>query len=91
LETGAQALHGRKFKEFIRSTAWDPASGYPVGTPGISPDTNDPLVNGSAFNCVDENPLARDRFNDVDDGDTHEQHYLGLGSLGGGLEYSDNI
>ncbi|KAJ7894428.1 hypothetical protein B0H14DRAFT_2559212 [Mycena olivaceomarginata] len=81
LETGTQALHGGKFKEFIRSTAWDPASGYPVGTPRISSDTDDPLVNGSVFDHVDENLLARDRFNDVDDGDTHEQHYLGLGSL----------
>ncbi|KAJ7803566.1 hypothetical protein B0H14DRAFT_3777036 [Mycena olivaceomarginata] len=91
LETGAQALHGGKFKEFIRSTAWDPASGYPVGMPGISPEADDPLVNGSVFDRVDQNPLARDGFNDVDDGDTHEQRYLGLGSLGGGLEYSDNI
>ncbi|KAJ7339198.1 hypothetical protein DFH08DRAFT_812588 [Mycena albidolilacea] len=87
LETGAQALHGGKFKEFIRSTAWDPASGYPVGTPEISSDTNDPLVNGLVFDPVDKNLLVRDRFNDVDDGDTHEQHYLGLGSLGGGLDY----
>ncbi|KAJ7893420.1 hypothetical protein B0H14DRAFT_2559832 [Mycena olivaceomarginata] len=44
LETGAQALHGGKFKEFIHSTAWDPASGYPVAMPGVSPEADDPLM-----------------------------------------------
>ncbi|KAJ7877089.1 hypothetical protein B0H14DRAFT_3130270 [Mycena olivaceomarginata] len=85
--TGAQALHGGKFKDFIRSTAWDPASGYPVETPEVSSEADDPLVNGSAFDHVNQNPLSRDGFNDVDDGDTHQQRYLGLGSLGGGMEY----
>ncbi|KAJ7709249.1 hypothetical protein B0H14DRAFT_3172483 [Mycena olivaceomarginata] len=85
--TGAQALHGGKFKDFIRSTAWDSASGYPVETPEVSSEADDPLVNGSAFDHVNQNPLSRDGFNDVDDGDTHQQRYLGLGSLGGGMEY----
>ncbi|KAJ7938638.1 hypothetical protein B0H13DRAFT_2301681 [Mycena leptocephala] len=83
---GAQALHGGKFKEFIRSTAWDPAAGYPVGAQELGPEPDDPLVNGSVFDRVGENPLARDGFNDVDDGDAHERRFLGLGSLGGGLE-----
>jgi hypothetical protein len=90
-DTGAQILHGGKFKEFIRSTAWDPASGYPVEAQELTPSAEDPLVNGSVFDRVDGNPLARDGFNDVDDGDAHEQRYLGLGSLGGALEYSDHI
>lgn len=64
---------------------------YPVGAPDPSTETEDPLLNGSAFDRVDGNPFARDSFNDVDDGDAHEQRYLGLGSLGGGLEYSDHI
>ncbi|KAJ7789131.1 hypothetical protein B0H14DRAFT_3574840 [Mycena olivaceomarginata] len=83
----ATGLHGGKFKDFIRSTAWDPASGYPVQTPEVSSEADDPLVNGSAFDHVNQNPLSRDGFNDVDDGDTHQQRYLGLGSLGGGMEY----
>ncbi|KAJ6495492.1 hypothetical protein C8R45DRAFT_1095125 [Mycena sanguinolenta] len=85
-ETGAQLLHDGKFTEFIRATTWDPASGYPVGTLESSSEGDDPLVNGSVFDRVDGNPLARDGFNDVDDGDTHEQSFLGLGSLGRGLE-----
>ncbi|KAJ7602042.1 hypothetical protein DFH06DRAFT_1351727 [Mycena polygramma] len=90
-DVGAQILHGGKFQEFIRTTAWDPASGYPVEVPELALDANDPLVNGSVFDRVDENPLARDSFDDMDDGDSHAQRYLGLGSLGGGLEYSDHV
>ncbi|KAK7016711.1 hypothetical protein R3P38DRAFT_3321058 [Favolaschia claudopus] len=83
---GAQALHGGKFREFIRSTAWDPASGYPVEAEDPLVDSEDPLLNGTVFDQVDENPLGRDGFRDTDDGDTHSQSYLGLGALGGGLE-----
>ncbi|KAJ7890896.1 hypothetical protein B0H14DRAFT_3700502 [Mycena olivaceomarginata] len=90
-DTGAQALQGGKFSEFIRSTAWDPAAGYPVGASELTPDPNDPLINGSVFDRVDTNPLSRDGFNDMDDGDAHNQRFPGLGALGGGLEYSDHI
>ncbi|KAJ7714683.1 hypothetical protein B0H14DRAFT_3901740 [Mycena olivaceomarginata] len=89
-DTGAQALQGGKFSEFIRSTAWDPAAGYPVGASELTPDPNDPLINGSV-DRVDTNPLSRDGFNDMDDGDAHNQRFPGLGALGGGLEYSDHI
>jgi hypothetical protein len=91
LTTGAQILHAGKFREFIRSTAWDPAAGYPVGDPESGPDPDDPLVNGSVFDQVVTNPLAQDSFNDTDDGDAHEQRYPGLGALGGGMEYSDLV
>ncbi|KAJ7481934.1 hypothetical protein FB451DRAFT_1171061 [Mycena latifolia] len=90
-DVGAQILNGGKFREFIRSTAWDPAAGYPVEAPETTPNSNDPLVNGSVFDRVDENPLARDGFNDTDDGDAHEQRYPGLGALGGGMEYPDLV
>ncbi|KAJ7839705.1 hypothetical protein B0H14DRAFT_3869657 [Mycena olivaceomarginata] len=90
-DTGAQALQGGKFSEFIRSTGWDPAAGYPVGASELTPDPNDPLINGSVFDRVDTNPLSRDGFNDMDDGDAHNQRFPGLGALGGGLEYSDHI
>ncbi|KAJ7939789.1 hypothetical protein B0H13DRAFT_2497556 [Mycena leptocephala] len=43
-DTGAQILHGGKFKEFIRSTAWDPASGYPVEAQELTPSAEDPLM-----------------------------------------------
>ncbi|KAJ6605654.1 hypothetical protein B0H10DRAFT_2229013 [Mycena sp. CBHHK59/15] len=89
-DTGAQILNGGKFREFIRTTTWDPAAGYPVGAPEIGPDGDDPLLNGSLFDRVDSNPLGRDGFDDMDDGDAHTQRYPGLGSLGGGMEYSDH-
>ncbi|KAJ7663758.1 hypothetical protein DFH06DRAFT_1324275 [Mycena polygramma] len=89
-DVGAQVLNGGKFHEFIRATAWDPAAGYPVGAPETGPDEDDPLLNGSAFDRVDSNPLGRDGFNDMDDGDAHSQCYPGLGSLGGGMDYPDH-
>ncbi|KAJ7200786.1 hypothetical protein GGX14DRAFT_371815 [Mycena pura] len=89
-DVGAQILNGGKFREFIRTTAWDPAAGYPVGAAEMGPDKDDPLLNGSAFDRVDGNPLGRDDFNDMDDGDAHSQRYPGLGSLGGGMDYPDD-
>jgi hypothetical protein len=90
-DLGAQILNGGKFREFIRTTTWDPAAGYPVGAPETGPDEDDPLLNGSVFDRVDSNPLGRDGFDDMDDGDAHAQRYPGLGSLGGGMDYSDNV
>jgi hypothetical protein len=90
-DLGAQILNGGKFREFIRTTTWDPAAGYPVGALETDPDEDDPLLNGSVFDRVDSNPLRRDGFDDMDDGDSHAQRYPGLGSLGGGMDYSDNV
>ncbi|KAJ7496051.1 hypothetical protein B0H11DRAFT_1910318 [Mycena galericulata] len=87
--SGPRILNGGKFREFIRTTTWDPAAGYPVGAPELGPDEDDPLLNGSVFDRVDSNPLGRDSFNDMDDGDAHMQRFPGLGSLGGGMDYSD--
>jgi hypothetical protein len=91
LDVGAQILNSGKFREFIRTTTWDPAAGYPVGAPETGPGEDDPLLNGSVFDRVDSNPLARDGFEDMDDGDAHAQRYPGLGSLGGGMDYSDHV
>ncbi|KAJ7780673.1 hypothetical protein DFH07DRAFT_765191 [Mycena maculata] len=90
-DVGAQILNGGKFREFIRSTTWDPAAGYPVEDPETTLDPDDLLVNGLVFDRIDENPLAWDGFNDVDDGDTHAQRFPGLGALGGGLEHPDLV
>ncbi|KAJ7862447.1 hypothetical protein B0H14DRAFT_2575337 [Mycena olivaceomarginata] len=89
VDLGAQILNSGKFREFIRTTTWDPAAGYPVAAPEVSPDEDDPLLNGSVFDRVDSNPLARDGFDHMDDGDSHAQRYPGLGSLGGGMDYPD--
>ncbi|KAJ7897857.1 hypothetical protein B0H14DRAFT_2557375 [Mycena olivaceomarginata] len=32
-DLGAQILNSGKFREFIRTTTWDPAAGYPVAAP----------------------------------------------------------
>ncbi|KAJ7848701.1 hypothetical protein B0H14DRAFT_2582839 [Mycena olivaceomarginata] len=88
-DLGAQILNSGKFREFIRTTTWDPAAGYPVAAPEVGPDEDDPLLNGSVFDRVDSNPLARDGFDHMDDGDSHAQRYPGLGSLGGGMDYPD--
>ncbi|KAJ7846188.1 hypothetical protein B0H14DRAFT_2584259 [Mycena olivaceomarginata] len=84
-------LYAGKFREFVRTTTWDPAAGYPVEAPETGPDEDDPLLNGSVFDRVDHNPLGREGFDDMDDGDAHVQRYPGLGSLGGGMDYSDGI
>ncbi|KAJ7178013.1 hypothetical protein C8R46DRAFT_888180 [Mycena filopes] len=89
-DLGTQILNGGKFREFICTTTWDPAAGYPVGVPETEPNEDDPLLNGSVFDRVDSNPLGRDSFDDMDDGDAHVQRYPGLGSLGGGMDYSDH-
>ncbi|KAJ7367059.1 hypothetical protein DFH08DRAFT_797901 [Mycena albidolilacea] len=72
-DLGAQILNGGKF-----------SVGYPVGAPETGPDEDDLLLNGSVFDRVDSNPLGRDGFDDMDDGDAHAQRYPGLGSLGEG-------
>ncbi|KAJ6578242.1 hypothetical protein B0H19DRAFT_1253505 [Mycena capillaripes] len=87
-DLGAQILNGGKFREFIRTTTWDPAVGYPFAALETGPNEDDPLLNGSVF---DSNPLGRDGFDDMDDGDAHAQRYPGLGSLGGGMDYSDKV
>ncbi|KAJ6560986.1 hypothetical protein B0H10DRAFT_1966700 [Mycena sp. CBHHK59/15] len=88
-DAGAQILNGGNFSEFIRSTTWAPAIGYPVGAPELQADPNDPLLNGLVSDHVRGNPLGCESFNDVDDGDTHMQRYPGLGCLSGGMEYLD--
>jgi hypothetical protein len=65
---------------------------HPVGSNGdAAPESDDPLLNESVFDQTDSNPLGRDSFDDMDDGDTHEQPYAGLGALGGGMEYLADV
>ncbi|KAI0061124.1 hypothetical protein BV25DRAFT_795265 [Artomyces pyxidatus] len=86
LDTGAEAWNDGKFTEYLRTTTWDPALGYPVGSSTI----DDVLLNGTAFDQID-NPLSVDAFDDTDDGDDHAPRCTGLGSLGGGMEFSDHV
>ncbi|KAF8962191.1 hypothetical protein BDZ97DRAFT_1663230, partial [Flammula alnicola] len=68
-DVGAKLLNGGKFTEFVRTTAWDPAIGYPIETAINAAQDHDVLINGSAFDAQDRNPIAGDEFNDLDDGD----------------------
>lgn len=86
--TGAQALNKGKFNDFIQSTTWDPAVGYPIDVIVQSSlqASDDVLLNGTIFDRTDKNPITQSEFNDIDDGDDHEKEVPGLGSLGGGMD-----
>jgi hypothetical protein len=90
-EVGAEVLQSGKFKEFLRATTWDPALGYAplINEISLSETQEDPnvLLNGTAYDLDERNPIAGDSFDDIDDGDDLIQSYPGLGSLGGGEEF----
>ncbi|PPQ79975.1 hypothetical protein CVT24_003795 [Panaeolus cyanescens] len=85
----SEILNDGKFSEFIRTTCWDSAFGYPADS--VSSATQDSsqglLVSDTAYDTTDSNPISTDDFNDVDDGDILQQRCAGFGSLGGGPEY----
>lgn len=85
LVVGAESWQDGKWKEFLRSTTFDPALGYPIsGEHAQEINRNTDLDNDSVFDNVSDNPLAfdaqEDLFGDEDNG--------GVGALGGGGEYS---
>lgn len=89
-DIGAEILHSGKFSEFVRASTWDPALGYPVVD--FAGDTGeDILETGTAFDRTDTNPLTVADVDDVDDGDDHTPRCAGLGSLGGGMEYAEDV
>jgi len=75
---GAEIWLNGKFCEFVKSTTYDPAVGYPI----TDDDRDTRLDSGTVFDNV-TNPLEHDSYDDVhgDDDGT-------LGSLAGGGEYS---
>lgn len=86
IDIGSEILNDGKFDEFIRTTTWDPAVGYPIERLTNVTEGDDVLLNGSGFDATDRNPLVVEDFNDVDDGDDHQSRCPGLGSLGGGID-----
>lgn len=71
---------GGSFNEYIRSTTYDPAVGYPIEDFSTMPrDTR--LDNGTVFDNLNENPLSTDEYHD-----THCDDEEG-GGLGGGGEF----
>lgn len=78
---GAEIWQNGSFSDFLHSTTYDPALGYPLGHLDVH-DTQ--LNNGTVFDS-ETNPLVADSFEDLhgDEGDA-----IGLGGIGGGGEYS---
>ncbi|KAI0317121.1 hypothetical protein OF83DRAFT_1172278 [Amylostereum chailletii] len=84
LATGAEIWNSGKFHEFLRTTTYDPALGYPVeDEPEASRDQH-LFHTDTAFDRTDTNPLEIDTFDDLDDGDSYSR-VGGLGTLGGGI------
>jgi hypothetical protein len=75
---GAEIWLNGNFREFMKSTTYDPAVGYPI----TDDDRDTRLDSGTVFDNV-TNPLEHDSYEFVlgDEDGT-------LGSLGGGGEYS---
>lgn len=92
IDSGATILNSGKFSEFVRTTTWDPALGYPVDTSvdNTTHANSAALQTNTSFDRTDTNPLEITALDDVDDGDDHTQRLAGLGSLGGGIEYEGN-
>ena len=78
---GAEIWQNGSFSEFLRSTTYDPALGYPLG----HLDTRDTRLNNGTVFDSETNPLVADSYEDLhgDEGDA-----AGLGGIGGGGEYS---
>jgi hypothetical protein len=78
--TGAEIWLNGKFSDFIKSTTFDPAVGYPITTDDL--DTR--LDSGTVFDNL-SNPLEHDSYEDIH---ADEEDDSPIGSLGGGGEYS---
>lgn len=80
---GASAWAMGKFLDFVRSTTYDPAVGYPVEVIEENASVDDSTLNtGTVFDQTRTNPLAVDQYEDVH-GDENDEN----GALGGGGEY----
>jgi len=75
--TGAEIWSNGNFREFMKSTTYDPAVGYPI----TNDNCNMRLDSETVFDNV-TNPLEHDSYDDV-----HGDENGTLGSLGGGREY----
>ncbi|KAF8809350.1 hypothetical protein BYT27DRAFT_7094658, partial [Phlegmacium glaucopus] len=75
---GAEIWLNGNFREFMKSTTYDPAVGYP-----ITNDNRDTRLDSETVFDNVTNPLEHDSYDDV-----HGDEDGTLGSLGGGGEYS---
>jgi hypothetical protein len=79
--TGAETWN-TKFVEFIRSTTYDPALGYPLAPARDSSTRDTTLDTNTAFDNLTHNPITYDSYLDLHGGE--EGSALGVGALGGG-------
>ncbi len=86
LVEGAQAWQDGKLHDFLKSTTFNPAVGYPISNEGAHKQIRDTcLDNGTAFDAVDQNPLE---FNSREDLFSNNDGAIdGFGGLGGGDEF----
>lgn len=82
LVEGAEAWEHGKFKEYLNATTYDPATGYPITEREEANIAR--LDNMTAFDNTEDNPLDFEAYEDIHVDDDEE----GLGSLGGGGEFS---
>jgi hypothetical protein len=79
---GAEAWEQGKFKEYVNTTTYDPATGYLITEKEESNSAQ--LDNMTPFDNTENNPLDFDSYDDLHGDDDDD----GLGSLGGSGEFS---
>jgi hypothetical protein len=80
---GAEIWQNGKFQEYIRATTYDPALGYPVSDLHSTPDeVQERLQTGTVFDDIEDNPLAYDSLEDLDDRDISSS-YPDMSEIGG--------
>jgi len=82
LVEGAEGWEHGKFKEYLSTTTYDPATGYPITEK--EEENSGRLDNMTAFDNTEDNPLDFESYEDLHGDDDDE----GLASLGGGGEFS---
>jgi len=82
VQGGAEIWQQGKFSEFIKATTYDPALGYPIDSPE---DHDTCLDTQTVFDNTISNPLHHSTYVDVHGDESGES---GIGSLGGGGEFS---
>lgn len=89
-DIGAQAWQSGKFDEYIQSTTYDPALGYPVPKEQKMKKNavSSALDNGTVFDNCEVNVLSYDAYMDLHGDDSELGDGAGgLGALGGGSEF----
>lgn len=84
---GAEIWQGGKFKEFLRSTTFDPKIGYPIPSP--EDDEHDDLLDSNTvFDSTVTNPLECNNYVDLHGDEDEDSTFT---ALGGGSEYATGV